>query len=294
MHRLRAFLKSPHHAWLGLGTLGLGLATAQPLFALLGAAAYALGWIYLPDSQWFTKWLTKKEAAAKPAQRALLQAEQRRLFQELTSEGQRKYQQLVAVTREIESHLRDSRQSGNLDQLDALMWTYLRLLRTEETLRDFLNRDPEDAVVKDIADAEGEIASMRDEMAKHEAEKALSAALNMSRVLDSKVERLDALRQRAQRLRETRANVDLAYSERQRLEERLKLIRADVLASSDPTNYHLPTEERLVGMQDWLAQVAPPLPEGLDRVLPSAVSGRVGYDPLSSTTSVASRPQEME
>src|SRR5207249_3294156 len=43
----REFLLSPHHAWLGLLTLGAGFIAAQPLALVGGATAYALGWIYL-------------------------------------------------------------------------------------------------------------------------------------------------------------------------------------------------------------------------------------------------------
>src|ERR1051325_4677357 len=45
------FLKSPAHAWIALGTLGLGFAVpvASGTGLMAGAAAYALAWIYVPD-----------------------------------------------------------------------------------------------------------------------------------------------------------------------------------------------------------------------------------------------------
>ncbi|MEX1116504.1 MAG: hypothetical protein WEB53_14750, partial [Akkermansiaceae bacterium] len=58
---LASFAKSPHHAWLALLTVGLGLATLSGIGIVAGAAAYALGWIYLPDSPLFKRWLALRE-----------------------------------------------------------------------------------------------------------------------------------------------------------------------------------------------------------------------------------------
>ena len=63
IQRLRSFLRSPHHAWLGLLTLGVGAATVSVPGMIAGAAAYALGWVFLPDSKWFRKWMARRPAA---------------------------------------------------------------------------------------------------------------------------------------------------------------------------------------------------------------------------------------
>ena len=39
----REFLKSPHHAALAAATLGIGFATGEPLYFIIGAVAYVLG-----------------------------------------------------------------------------------------------------------------------------------------------------------------------------------------------------------------------------------------------------------
>ena len=57
----REFLKSPLHAALALATLGLGFATGEPLYFILGAAAYVLGWVYLPDLPAFGRWVDAKQ-----------------------------------------------------------------------------------------------------------------------------------------------------------------------------------------------------------------------------------------
>src|SRR5260221_12730646 len=71
----REFLKSPHHVWLGLLTLGSGFLLASPLPLIVGATAYALGWIYLPDMGLFRKWVDHKGADAR-RQAALAQVEE--------------------------------------------------------------------------------------------------------------------------------------------------------------------------------------------------------------------------
>ena len=63
----RYFLKSPHHAALAAATLGLGFASGEPLYFIVGAAAYVVGWVFLPDLPFFRKWVGKKQAAANAA-----------------------------------------------------------------------------------------------------------------------------------------------------------------------------------------------------------------------------------
>jgi hypothetical protein len=60
IEKLKAFAKSPYHAWLGLLTLGIGVATLSGIGVVAGAAAYALGWIYLPDSPLFKRWINAR------------------------------------------------------------------------------------------------------------------------------------------------------------------------------------------------------------------------------------------
>jgi hypothetical protein len=63
----REFFKSPHHAALAAATLGVGFATGEPLYFILGAAAYVLGWVYLPDLVFLS--LVGRAKAASPGRR---------------------------------------------------------------------------------------------------------------------------------------------------------------------------------------------------------------------------------
>src|SRR6185437_1216491 len=63
------FFKSPHHAALALVTLGGGfiLGATIHLALLVGVAAYALGWIYMPDMPFFRQWVDRRGKAVEDA-----------------------------------------------------------------------------------------------------------------------------------------------------------------------------------------------------------------------------------
>src|SRR5206468_4789118 len=58
----REFFKSPHHAGLGLATLGAGfvLGATFPMALLVAPAIYLLGWVYLPDMPFFRRWADRQ------------------------------------------------------------------------------------------------------------------------------------------------------------------------------------------------------------------------------------------
>ena len=141
----REFVKSPHHVVFGLLTLGLGFLSATLLGLLVGATAYALGWIYLPDMPFFRGWVNRREEAKRRAEEARKVAEfvQRReaLRLSLSSPRRERYGRLAEVCRDIERASADSPLAApdpatdpRLRKLDELMWTYLRLLSIEESI----------------------------------------------------------------------------------------------------------------------------------------------------------------
>src|SRR5258708_580105 len=64
------FFKSPHHAALGLLTLGLGFLSAQVLGLIIGVTAYVLRWIYLPKVGFFGRGFDGRSNAARQAEDA--------------------------------------------------------------------------------------------------------------------------------------------------------------------------------------------------------------------------------
>src|SRR5258706_9437311 len=101
------FWKSPHHAVLGLLTLGVGFLSASLLGLIAGLTAYVLGWIYLPDLSFFRRWVDHRHDAAKLAGEAQKVADfvQRRdnLLRSLTPDRRERYSRLAQVCRDIET-----------------------------------------------------------------------------------------------------------------------------------------------------------------------------------------------
>src|SRR5947208_1350389 len=102
----REFFQSPHHAVMALVTLGVGFASGAPLYLILGAAAYVLGWVFVPDMPLFKNWVEKKQHAklAAEAQDELSKfaAQRDALLGGLTNTLRQRYGDLANVCREIE------------------------------------------------------------------------------------------------------------------------------------------------------------------------------------------------
>ncbi|MGK0187046.1 MAG: hypothetical protein ACI9R3_002831 [Verrucomicrobiales bacterium] len=271
LQRLKAFAKSPHHAWLALLTVGVGVATAEPVFAIAGVAAYALGWVFGPDTSLFKKWLHKKQSAhsgimAEQEKHAF--AEQRmQLYRALSHPLQVNYDTLAGLASEIEQDLRDNptaAQSLTIDsqlhQIDALMWTYLRLLHTEEALKDHLGRERRENLPQRIRDMPAEIAELEQEISQLEQDASKQSLLQTrQRLLESQRERLAMLQKRATKVEESQANLELAESEQRRVVGLVKLLASELrTASQDAGDFsrHINSSASQIGQtNDWLAQL---------------------------------------
>jgi hypothetical protein len=108
----REFWRSPHHAWFGLGTVGLGFLSAHPLGLIVGATAYVIGWLYLPDLGFFRRHIDRKRESAKQAVATAEVNEFVRkrdgLIESLAPSRRRAYAELAEVCRQIESASLDS------------------------------------------------------------------------------------------------------------------------------------------------------------------------------------------
>ena len=52
---------------MALGTLGVGFLAAEPLYLIAGAAAYVVGWVFVPGLPLFQRYLKNKEEASRLA-----------------------------------------------------------------------------------------------------------------------------------------------------------------------------------------------------------------------------------
>src|SRR5690242_575726 len=94
----QAFWKSPHHATLGLAALSAAV-FGGALGAIAGAVIYVLGWVYLPDVGFFTRWRERKATEALETERraALGQfaAQRDAMLAELTTDRRSQYNKFL-------------------------------------------------------------------------------------------------------------------------------------------------------------------------------------------------------
>jgi hypothetical protein len=295
------FWKSPHHAALGLLTLGLGFLSAQVLPLIVGVTAYALGWIYMPDMSFFRRWVDRRADAVKRAaeQQKVDDFVKRResLVASLSPERRARYQRLAQVCRDIESASSDNLLASadpttdpRLRKLDELMWTFLRLLGIEESLEQFLETERREDVPAMVKAGDAEVNRLNAEVEDLKKQGNASALDTKQRLLGSRVERLEVLRKRQQRSEQAEANLQLVVSEQDRLDQQIKLIRADAVASKNAETLSAridATVEHLDQTNKWLSE----LDEFKDLVgdMPSTEL-RVGYDATAPATAAPIAP----
>lgn len=298
----RLFWKSRDHLWLALLTLGLGFATGEPLGLLVGGVLYALGHVYLPDSARFRKTIDDRRLAAD----SLVSAERERAFEaqrtqllsSLSAERRRRHQALAAVCQDITVASSENTSSDlalsldtRLRKLDELLWTYLRLQTIEQSLEVYLETERREQLPQAEEAAVQEITALEAELAAAPASPSLETR---RKLLASRRDRLDALRQRITRVAQARANLDLAWSEQERLVEQAKLIRADAIAHKNAESLGARIDisiEHLAETNRWLSELSefkdltgqlPVLPAGA-MLTPSAPRTRHPEPPPLST-----------
>jgi len=265
----RAFLKSPHHVWLGVATLGLGFVTGTWIGLLAGAAAYTLGWIYLPDMPFFRRWVDRRNEGARQADAVLAAEEFRRrrdsMVGRLSPRRRQQLEELVSVCGDVERAHREAHVSDHdpthdprLRKLDELVWTYLRLLCFEESLEQFLESERREDVPRHLREAEAEALRTERDVADLVAKGGGTNLDARQRLAASNRERAEVLRKRAHRIEQARENLAVASAELSRLVQQVKLIRADAVASRNADGLSVridSTVEQLGETNRWLAQI---------------------------------------
>jgi hypothetical protein len=260
--RWREFLASPHHAVLALATLGAGFLSAEPLYFIGGAAAYVVGWIFVPDMPIFRRFLEKKSEAARQAMEhgelAEFNTRREALIDGLSPARRDRYFGLAKVCRDIEGAAIEGGDDPRLRKIEELMWTFLRLLTIEESLEEFLETEVRDDVPKLLAAAQEECARLKAEIAALKARGASGGFDAKERLLTSREELLETLGKRADRLDTAKANLALVVSEQERLDQQIKLIRADSIATRNAgalTARIDATVEHLENTNKWLSEM---------------------------------------
>jgi len=267
----REFFRSKHHAWLGLTTLGLGfvLGASLPILLLGGVAAYALGWIYVPDMRFFKRYVDGQRDAADQAVAAaqLAEFQQKRdaVFSSLTPRLRSRYTELADVCHQIETATADDAMSNSgtadprLSRLDDLMWTFLRLLSLDNSLERFLEIERREDLPGRIRDADAEVGALGNEVEALKKQGAKVATLDAKEsLLQSRLEALAVLRKRQARGEEAQTKLALVRSEQERLDSQIKLLRAEAAASRNTSSISARIDaavENLDQTNKWLTEI---------------------------------------
>ena len=299
--RWRAFLQSPHHAVMAIATLGAGFATGEPLYFVAGASAYVLGWVYMPDMAFFRRWVEKRAtseiSAAEAAELAQFRRKREAMLNSLGSPLRERYHLLARVCRDIEKAAAETDEFNlsadtRLRKIDELMWMYIRLLSMQQSLQTFLETERREDLAGCVAEAEQEMRTLEAEV---QSLGNSAAADSRQRLLESRRDRLDVLRKRAQRVEEAESNLELVLSEQERLSEQIKLIRADAVATKsasavsariDASVEHLNETNKWLAEMDQFRDLAGDLP-----MVPTRVGFEAAPPPLPTSSQTARPPQ---
>ena len=253
----RDFISSPHHAIMAAATLGAGFLSAEPLYLIAGVAAYVVGWVFVPGLPLFQRYLKNKSDAAQVAvesgELATFNQQRAALIDSLTPARRDRYFALAKVCKEIGTGA--AADDPRVRKIEELMWTFLRLLSMEQSLDQFLESEIRDDVPKRLEQAWEEVERLRAEVA------ALGDGAvrdTKTRLLTSREELLETLAKRAERLEQAKSNLALVGSEQERLDQQIKLIRADSIATRNAAALTAridATVEHLEQTNQWLAQM---------------------------------------
>lgn len=251
-----AFLSSPHHAWLGVLTIGLGFVSATGIGLLTGAGLYALGWIYLPDMRFFRRWVDRRLETHRPAETPSVPSafalQRDTILADLTPSRRDLYHALAAICHDLESA------GPDMGKIEELLLTYLRMLRVEQSLASFLESERRERVAESLKETEREIAALAAEVESLRNTGFHAGAESKQRIIESKQERIEALRKRVERNDQTQSNHALVVTEQEQLVEQLEQIRADVMASKNAAAMSAridATVEQLDHTNRWIAQL---------------------------------------
>jgi hypothetical protein len=271
----REFSRSWFHASLGLLTLGLGFASGEPLGLIAGVTLYALGWLYLPDLGFFRGQVDRKAEeslrAAAAAQSMQFMRYRDAQLAGLTVDRRMRYGELVQVCKDVErASVQESQQGGasaaatdgtqatRLHKLDELMWTYLRLLTIEQSLELFLETELKDDVPAAAVLAKEDIVRLVAEIDALNRSAQKAGLESRQRLLTSKQDKLDVLQKRLERAEQARQNLSLVVSEQERLDQQIRLLRADAIASKNAGGLSQRIDasiEQLDQTNRWLSQM---------------------------------------
>jgi hypothetical protein len=245
----------------------------------------------------FQRYLARKNEGAQRAveQSELAEFNMRRaaLIDGLTPTRRDRYFALAKVCEDIEEAATETPDDPRLRKLEELMWTFLRLLTIEESISEFLETEAREDLPALVTEAREEVERLRVEVSATTG--SATARETRERLLTSREERLETLQKRADRLETAQANLALVVSEQERLEEEIKLIRADSIATRnagaltariDATVENLEHTNQLLSQMDQYRDLLTDLPISAQR---TGFGERTGPPPVPAKNAARRR-----
>ena len=134
------------------------------------------------------------------------------------------------------------------------------MLSVEQSLEVYLETERKEKLPAAVQMLEAEAQTLAADIAALKESKPNSATLaGKERLLTSRLDRLETLRQRLRRIEQAQSNHELIASEQERLVEQVKLIRADAIASKNADTLTARIDlsiEHLASTNRWLSELA--------------------------------------
>lgn len=174
----------------------------------------------------------------------------KRLMLNLHDESRRKFYELRERCLEIRRIANDLRHPDaveadaeidgmQLESLDRLLWIYLRLLYTKQSLDRFLAKTQEQSITADIENLEGRLDGLQDETDLHQDK--------LRRTIE---DNLRTCRQRLENFGEAKASHELLELEIDRLENKIQTISEMAINRADPDDIVTQIDEVADSMMD--------------------------------------------
>ena len=292
----KEFLRSKFHLVVALSTLGLGFMWGNVVALILGAIAYGLSVMFIPEMPWFKNKINNQhqEIENKKAEDEKNALVEKRYAQLKTLHGDRlsRYRILAGTCAKIEENVDNSTQEYDsvFRKLEELLATYLKLLLIEQSLEVFLESETKENIDSDLKESRGDLESIEKEVQVLRAKSPSSAQLDLKlKLLNSKKDKVAILSQRKDKTEQAKSNAEVVSSELDRLEQQIKLIRSDSIAtrnSSALTSKIDASIEQINQTNKWLGEVQD-FKEvmGDDQVAPSQRIGFLKGEPESTNDS---------
>jgi hypothetical protein len=262
----REFIKSKTNIVIALSTLGLGFMCGEWYTLVLGIIIYGLSIMFIPEMPWFKNKITNEyqeiEKENNEKEKQVLIEKRNLQLSTLQPTRKDKYYSLAETCSKIEENTDNSSQEYEsiFRKLEELLSTYLKLLIIEQSLQLFVESEKKEDIESCLKDSQKELLDIEKEKLNIQKDP-LSSPMQLEskqKLFDSKQDKIAILNQRKNKLEQAKTNIEIVLSELDRLEQQIKLIRSDSIATRNTdalTNKIDVSIEQINQTNKWLGEM---------------------------------------